>query len=475
MAVDAIGSLMMNFLVYAQRVLGVFEEAIAEAKAAGTDKIAVVALPVMGAFPDLDMVRRARALGAVFYVHDPLRNIELLSAGSVATHELQGRDAIAKARAAFAGDLHRKAGDALASPLFYGGFAFAPGGERSGAWSAWPDGLWVWPRWQWVKEGGRVLLIVSVRVNKDTNSHEAYRELQKELATMGDVERETDGVRDQPSVISAESTQADAWTTAVRTTVAEIRAGKLAKAVLARRVVLQSFDGFDALTAIQNLKTSNPTSVSFYWRHQDTEFVGATPERLVETRGQQVMIDCLAGTALRGRTDYEDDEWGEKLLHSAKDLNEHDLVRTGVLAAVAGVAQVSAPSAPRLRRLTHVQHLHTPIRGELLAGKTLFDLVACLHPTPAVAGLPKDSAAKVIAAREPIDRGYYAGPIGWMDADGNGTFVVALRSGLLHGNRAELYAGAGIVGDSDAAAEWEETTWKLAPMKAALGVESELE
>ncbi len=472
MAVDVINSLMVNFLVYSRRVLGVFESAIDEAKRTGEERIAVATLPIMGAFPELGVIRQASAIAPVFYVNDPIKNVELLSVGAEKMREFHGEDAIAKARTAFMEYLSIQSGDELVSPLFYGGFAFAPGNARSGVWQKWPDGLWVWPRWQWVKEGGRVNLIVSHLVNADSNAEDMFRDLQADLQKMALDQPPLQAVAAHSMQVAIEeSTDANAWMRAVEDTVHDIKQGKYEKVVLARKLTLKADHDLDAIIGLAKLKSANPTNVSFYLAYADDVFVGSTPERLVETRNNQVAIDCLAGTAPRGQTDAEDDVVGKRLLESTKDLYEHRLVRTGILESVEGVAKVSAPNVPMLRKLTHVQHLYTPIRGELNQGKTLFDLVESLHPTPAVSGLPNELAKEAILEREGMDRGFYAGPIGWMDRDGNGTFVVALRSGLIHANKATLFAGAGIVSDSNAEAEWQETEWKFTPMKASLSIE----
>ncbi len=473
MAVGVINSLMVNFLVYSRRVLGVFESAIEEAKRSGSERIAVATLPIMGAFPELEVIRQASVLAPVFYVNDPIKNVELLSVGAEMMREFHGEDAIASASTAFKEYLKVQSGDELVSPLFYGGFAFAPGYERTGVWQKWPDGLWVWPRWQWVKEGGRVSLIVSHRVHADSNAEDMFRDLQADLQKMAVDQLLPDSLSERSlRVAENESTNAEAWKQAVKETVGDIKNKKYEKVVLARKIALHADQHLDTISALTKLKASNSINVSFYLDYAGEVFVGSTPERLVETRNNQVAIDCLAGTAPRGQTDDEDDAIGNRLLANSKDLNEHQLVRTGILESVKGVAKVSAPKTPMLRKLTYVQHLYTPIRGELAAGKTLFDLVEKLHPTPAVSGLPNELAKQVILEREGMDRGFYAGPIGWMDRDGNGTFVVALRSGLLCGNQAVLFAGAGIVSDSDSEAEWQETEWKLTTMRTAIGIES---
>lgn len=146
----------------------------------------------------------------------------------------------------------------------------------------------------------------------------------------------------------------------------------------------------------------------------------------------------------------------------------------GIASDLAGaVVSLAHAPAPSVRRLKNVQHLHTPVAGALRPGETVLSVLARLHPTAAVGGLPREGALAAIAAAEGMDRGWYAGPVGWVDADGDGEFAVALRSALLAGNRADLYAGVGVVGESEPAAEWDETEWKLAPVRRALGVAAE--
>jgi menaquinone-specific isochorismate synthase len=198
----------------------------------------------------------------------------------------------------------------------------------------------------------------------------------------------------------------------------------------------------------------------FAFRPGETAFVGATPERLVARRGLSVASEALAGSAARS----------EALLASRKDLGEHGFVVREIARRLRPLCRsLTVGERPDVRELRHVLHLHTPIEGVLAEPTHVLELVEALHPTPAVAGVPTDGALAWIAARESAPRGWYAGPVGWLDGDGDGEFAVALRSGVVDGARAWLYAGAGIVRDSDPRAEYDELELKQRALAAALG------
>jgi isochorismate synthase len=199
-------------------------------------------------------------------------------------------------------------------------------------------------------------------------------------------------------------------------------------------------------------------------------FLGATPERLVRLEGRFLKADCLAGSAPRGATEEEDRRLGEALLADAKERHEHALVVQAVREALAPVcSSFCAPETPGLLRMPNVQHLHTPVRGTLRGQTSILELVERLHPTPAAGGLPREAALPLIRRYEPFGRGWYAAPVGWLDALGDGEFAVAIRSALIRGQEALLYAGCGIVAASDPDREYAESCLKLRPMLWALG------
>jgi len=203
----------------------------------------------------------------------------------------------------------------------------------------------------------------------------------------------------------------------------------------------------------------------------DDVFVGASPERLVRARSGHVTIDCLAGTVARSGEPADDARLAAQLQDSTKNRAEHQAVVEGVLAATTAFAeQVVYPHTPQILRLVNVLHLHTRVSGRLRKDSTVLAAVEALHPTPAVAGLPREIARAVIKAREPQDRGYYAGPFGFVDGAHDGDFVVALRSALVRSQCLSLFAGGGIMGDSDPSSEWAETEWKMRPMRTAFAL-----
>ncbi|WP_235277444.1 isochorismate synthase [Synechococcus sp. Nb3U1] len=200
-------------------------------------------------------------------------------------------------------------------------------------------------------------------------------------------------------------------------------------------------------------------------------FLGASPERLLSVWQGQIQIDALAGSVARGETVSQDQALAQQLLESPKDRQEHQLVVRSVGEALRQVGlKPRIPSQPRLLRLANIQHLQTLIQAEMPPDLHLFDLLAQLHPTAAVGGYPKQAAVDWIEAAEPFDRSGYAAPLGWVDLQGNGEFVVAIRSALIRGDRARLYAGAGIVADSCPEQEVAEIRLKLQSLAQALAI-----
>ncbi len=253
-----------------------------------------------------------------------------------------------------------------------------------------------------------------------------------------------------------------AWRRAVRTALAEIAAGSLEKVVLAREVVVEADRDFDFGEVIRHLAVQQPGCFVF----AANGLVGASPELLLRRTGDRVESRPLAGTALSdgGRASLD------ALATSAKDNLEHCFVPRAIADVLrAHCSELEVAATPEPVVFGPVAHLATPIRGRLVApAPTALDLARALHPTPAVAGTPREAALEAIARLEGFDRGRYAGPVGWVDARGDGEWAIALRCAELDGPRARLVAGAGIVAGSDPNDEWNETQAKLEPMLRAL-------
>jgi isochorismate synthase len=279
---------------------------------------------------------------------------------------------------------------------------------------------------------------------------------------------------DAPLAILGERPDRVAWERLVGLFAGAVGRGRLDKVVLARRVDLRSSIEIDLENALRRLAAGAPEGTIYAFVRGGRTFLGATPERLVRTAGRDFETVAIAGSAPRGATAAEDAALAAALVASEKEREEHGVVvemLRGSLTPLSETLDVGA--TPGILPLRHVQHLVTLVRGRLRDEAGLLGLAERLHPTPAVGGEPRDLALEMIAEHEGIERGWYAGPIGWLGADGDGELMVALRCGLVSGRDATLFAGCGIVADSDPSREWEESLMKLRPVASALGHEPE--
>lgn len=280
---------------------------------------------------------------------------------------------------------------------------------------------------------------------------------------------------DNPIDDSAERTVSpDDWKQTVRDALTKISSGEFQKVVLAREAQLGSGEhkvSCDIGWSLKRLSSLHPSSHIFGVLRQQSCFLGATPEQLVRLCGGQLESAAVAGTTPRGATDTDDETLRTELFNSVKQRYEHNLVvelLRSKLETMTEANSLSIPDEPTVLKLASLQHLYTPMRGTIKNGTTIVDLVQALHPTPAVGGSPQADALKFIRESENLDRGWYAAPVGWIDADSNGEFVVALRSGLVSGASMSLFAGCGIVDGSDPDDELNETRLKMKTMLSAL-------
>ncbi len=349
------------------------------------------------------------------------------------------------------------AGDVpLLAPRLLGGFRFNPAGVVGEPWEAFGAGWLALPQMLFVLNGESNAVVVAPGVDPGAAESVVSRP-RRELVpnTPLRVERPMDR---------------EAWLASVAVIASEVRSGAYEKAVLASTQRLAS-DGLIGIgPALARLRAGYPDCHLFTMTEGETTFFGASPELLVSLFDGRVRALGLAGSAPRGETPEEDARIGEALLSSAKDRIEHEAVVRAIRERLGPLTEdLVAPNQPELRRLRNIQHLSTEINARIRPGTGLLDLVQRLHPTPAVCGWPADRARAVITEHEAFDRGWYAGPIGWMDAAGDGEFAVALRSAVVSRNRAWLFAGNGIMGDSVPEAELSEVQWKFRPLSEALG------
>jgi salicylate biosynthesis isochorismate synthase/menaquinone-specific isochorismate synthase len=241
-----------------------------------------------------------------------------------------------------------------------------------------------------------------------------------------------------------------------------IAAGELQKVVLAREVQVHAPVDHDPAAILGVLREAFPSCHLVCAGRGDAAFVSASPELLIRRDGERAATLALAGSTRRSADPAVDDHLGERLMRSAKDREEQAIVSRRIARTLRPHAVwVTAPEEPEVVKMANIQHLGTPIRAQLAHAVSAVELAGLLHPTPAVGGEPLAVAAPLIPALEGLDRGWYAGPVGWTDLDEDGEFVVALRCALLRGTVARCYAGVGVVRDSDPAAELAETEVKL--------------
>lgn len=317
---------------------------------------------------------------------------------------------------------------------------------------AFPDSGWILPRIQLFWKDGQAWSFASA-----PEAAEDLLKLKQSIAGGTDTPREPASLTEANKPLTHEQ-----WRSAVRTILEKIQAGECRKAVLSRQKKYAAASSFQPHSIFKRLLESAPDCSAFSIRlAKDHYFMGASPETLFRLEDRQVTVDSLAGTRSGSAAEQE-------LLESAKELNEQNIVTRFIeeqLKSVCGVLQTSGPA--RIRRAGNLQHLYSAVRGTLHEDATADDLLRLLHPTPAVCGLPVDTARELIKKLEPEPRGLYTGAIGWMDAQ-NAEFTVAIRSLKLEGRTATLFGGAGIVPGSDPDSEYTECELKMEPARQAL-------
>lgn len=353
-----------------------------------------------------------------------------------------------------------------ARPRFFGGARFAPGKKvRDAAWDAFGGWQFTVPGVLIAANAGVFSGSVTVRANLPAGPEMEQRVLAQLLTAFESSESSAPPARNG----SHAPEDAAVWQGRVAEALAEIAAGRYRKVVLARQTRVPLTPASDTRGIVTRLAERYPSCFIFKYQVGPASWIGASPELLVSLDRGTVRAAALAGSRPRSADSEADSRLMDELLASAKERNEQSFV-TAALREVLGpfCSELHAPDVPQVVSLPNVHHLYTPVQGRAAEGVDVLDLVVAAHPTPAVGGSPRTEAIDAIDRIEGMDRGWYAGPIGWMDYSGDGEFAVALRSGLLLGGEAVLYAGAGIVEGSVPGTEFAETEVKLRPLREAL-------
>jgi isochorismate synthase len=354
-------------------------------------------------------------------------------------------------------------------PVFMGGFRFNPGLHANGLWGEFPDGLLTLPRWMVASQpNGQRWVTINVVVNGRTDVDSLRKEMAAQAVAL------FDSPSDFPKSLAASmkgDPAADGWRRGMGQALDAVKDGKLTKVTLARTLKLRSERPILPEVVIRSLAANYPECRVFAFCRHGACFVGASPEELVNLHGASVTSTCLAGSAPRGASESEDSQLSDWLLGSVKERGEHTVVVDWVSERMGRLcSRLQWDDAPHVVRLGNLQHLATRFVGTPKNGCHVLAFVDALHPTPAVGGMPLGPALEMIERLEEFDRGWYTGPVGWVDRYGSGEFAIAIRCALLRGNEAFLYAGAGIVSGSDPDREDQETMMKFKPLLTALGV-----
>ncbi|GAA0325856.1 isochorismate synthase [Bacillus carboniphilus] len=413
--------------------------------------------------------------GERFYWNNADKTIHLVGLGnifSIQSDEGHGRFAdVEKEWTKFKGRVIANREESIegTGPVLFGGFSFDPRKREEGIWSSFPNALFFVPQF---------LLTID-------DNHDAYVSVtfmctpDDDISIATKISNQLDKVLENakvsmsiqmPSLVSNTEVAPIEWKDSVAEAIKRMQNKELEKVVLARTLQLDYKKPVDDSMVITSLEQEQTDSYIFSFNWGESSFVGATPERLVLKTNGQARSTCLAGSIGIGENEEETNTLAHWLLHDEKNTEEHQYVVQHISNTFEKLcAKVEVDEKPRVLKMRHIQHLFTGVKGEALHHVSLLDFVESLHPTPALGGTPRNKALQLIRDLEPLDRGFYAAPLGWCDFEDNGEFVVGLRSGLIQGNIVTLFAGCGVVASSDPEKEFEETSIKFKPMLTALG------
>ncbi|MFK7801199.1 MAG: isochorismate synthase MenF [Anaerolineae bacterium] len=368
-------------------------------------------------------------------------------------------------------------GSPLASPHLFGGFSFTADFIPDVAWSSFYPAHFILPHYQFASSDGKTWLTINILTADQDEANELAADmvdvLHSRLTELMQVDDSDDIAQPVPQESSYPMSQTQ-WKTMLDLAIKKMRAGEMDKVVLSR-VCEIGLDGPVSMTHLLKWLDEHYGECNrFLFEPQPFyAFYGATPETLIETNGRKIATMGLAGSAPRGDTPSTDDAFGAGLLNDPKNQIEHKLVVDSIRRRLEPLTtQLNVSDEPKLMKLGNIQHLYTPMAGETATADGIICLIEQLHPTPALGGAPRDKAMSFIASDEPVTRGWYGAPVGYLNQNLDGKFGVAIRSAVAQRDRVWAYAGAGIVADSDPDSEWEETAIKFKPMLNALRASS---
>lgn len=388
-----------------------------------------------------------------------------------------------KAKTLFAKATVANVDEPLAVPRLFGGFAFRNDFVPDKAWFNFHPSHFVLPHYQLLQRGEEAWLTINAHIPAGENARAILPELREALREkIGELKRKDVKSRKNEGEDKHETHNTqhairypmsyEQWETMIKAATAQIKAGTFQKVVLSRVCEIRFEEDAAVAEALAYLDGAYPECYRFLFEPRPHHaFYGATPELLVQLNGREITTMGLAGSAPRGQTAVEDTTLARNLLASEKNQHEHRLVVDAIRRRLTPLtAELEIPAEAQIYTLSNIHHLYTPIRGTLNKDIGILSLLKTMHPTPALGGTPRDAAMGFIQEAEPVTRGWYAAPVGWLDHQLDGVFGVAIRSAVAQNNRVWAYAGVGVVGQSDPAEEWRETEVKFRPMLHSLRI-----
>ncbi|MGB3650642.1 MAG: isochorismate synthase [Rivularia sp. (in: cyanobacteria)] len=358
----------------------------------------------------------------------------------------------------------------IAKPLFFCSFSFFDTNLQQDY--PFPAATIFLPKWQVTRQNDRCMLIANIAINAELNIEKSLQSLWQKITAINSLKYDFISLNDsKPQFIKNSISKPSQFKRSVLSALEDIRKGHYSKIVLADALNIRTNTPLNLFKSLNNLRQLHPNCCIFSTSNgKGQNFIGASPETLIAIHNQKLTTDALAGSAARGKTPEEDAKNADRLLNSEKERHEHSLVIDFITQKLFSLGLLPQVSAPRLRQLSNIQHLWTPIIAKVPRNVHPLQIVAQLHPTPAVAGVAPDIACQEIRRYESFERGLYAAPLGWIDTSGNCEFVVGIRSALIDTSTESslLYAGAGIVPGSDPEKEFAEIQLKLQALLKAL-------
>jgi len=383
-----------------------------------------------------------------------------------------------KARDLFTDAIIDDANQPLTAPRLFGGFAFRDDFVPDNTWADFTPAHFVLPHYQLVSIDGEKWLTLNTQLPHDENPDEIIPELRQALQdriTWLQAQPIIEDTDAQTPTNVAYPMPYDDWAHIITSSTTRMKNKEFKKVVLSRVAEVTFNERINVDNALRYLADTYAESYRFLFEPRPYHaFYGASPELLVSVDGATIQTMGLAGSIGRGKTAEEDEHFAQTLLNSPKDSYEHQLVIDQIEQRLSPITSDLMIGETGILALSNIQHIHTPVHGTLKNPQGILPILAQLHPTPALGGTPRDIAMQIIRESETVPRGWYAAPVGWIDRNLDGNFTVAIRSAIAQEKRVWMYAGAGIVADSEPEKEWNETALKFRPMLNALGINEDI-